>query len=386
MRAFLGMFLIAILALSGCSGPGAQTDTIKIGWLGALTGEDSLWGQSEYNTVKLVVDDLNLQGGLVVGGKTYRIGLASYDDHGDADAAVAAAKKLVSNDRVTVIIGPMFSREAIPVSRIIEAAGIPCIATSATNPKVTAADGHLNPFMFRACFIDSYQGEVAATYAYKRLGERTAAILVKSDDAYSIGLGEYFNENFRWLGGKVVASVSFKASDIDFRTELAKIKAAEPDIVFAPVFTNDIAMAAKQARAIGITAVMMGGDGWPSANLLPIAGSSLEGCYYVNHLDFDDPAVRDYKTWYKVTYGKTPEMPGYLAYDAVSMFVDAVKRAQSLDGTKIAQALESCDIKGITGHIKIGKMTHNPEAKEAAIIRITGDRMVFQERFAAATQ
>jgi len=373
---------VAVFILFGCSS-GSGGDSIKIGWLGALSGDNAAWGQSELNTVKMLLDDVNSKGGVSVGGKTYRFSIVSYDDRGLADEADADVKKLAWDDKVNAIIGPAFSREAIPVAKMVAWEKIPCIATTATNPAVTVSNNIVNPYMFRACFIDSYQGAVAANYAYKRLGAKTAAIFVKSDDPYSVGLGEFFNENFRWLGGKVVASVSFKADEKDYRNELTQIKDAKPDLVFAPVFDTDIALAAKEARSIGLDAVMMGGDGWPSANLLTMAGNALEGCYYVNHLDVSDPAVQAYRTKYVQTYGKEPELPGYLANDAVLMLLDAIQRAQTLDGTAIAHALESCDIQGITGHIKIGKDTHNPEGKEAAIIGIKNGKMVFVERFAA---
>ncbi|HUW39459.1 MAG TPA: ABC transporter substrate-binding protein [Rectinemataceae bacterium] len=386
MRARYAAILVGAIFLAGCSGASGRMGTIKVGWTGALTGDNADWGQSEFNTIKMSFDDIDTKGGIEIGGKAYRLVLVSYDDHGDAGAATEAAKKLTASDHVTAILGPMFSREAIPVSQVIDAASTPCIATTATNPSVTVVDNRVNPFMFRACYIDPYQGQVAAAYAYKRLGARKAAILMKTDDAYSSGLGDFFNENFKWLGGNIVASLGFKGDDVDFRTQLSLIKTARPDVIFVPVFDKQIALIAKQARRMGISTVMMGGDGWPSSNLLAMAGNALEGCYYVNHLDFDDPAVQGYKDAYRQAFGKDPEMPGYLAHDAVLMLVDALKRAQSLEGAKIAQALESCDIQGITGRIKIGKATHNPEGKEAAILKIEGDRFVFQEKFAASPQ
>ncbi len=376
--------------LAGCAGAG-NANTIKVGWLGALTGDSASWGQSELNTLKMLFDEQNAGGGMTVGGKIYRFALFPYDDRGIPEESDADAKKLASKDKVNVIIGPAFSREAIPVAKVAAWTKIPCIATTATNPKVTqgivgpTGATSVNPYVFRACFIDSYQGDVAANYAYKRLGMRKAAIFVKSDDEYSVGLGEYFNQNFRWLGGQVIASVSYTGDEKDFSKPLAGILAAKPDIVFAPVFDTDAALMARQARSMGITAVLMGGDGWSSSNLIPMGGSSLEGAYFINHLDVNDPAVQDYRVAYVKAYGKEPELPGYLANDAVLMFLDALKRAQSLDGLAIAQALETCDIQGITGHIKIGKNTHNPEGKDAAIIKIQGGKMVFQERFAAVT-
>lgn len=379
----LAIATVLLLALSSCAGGGAS-GVIKVGWVGALTGPNAAWGQSELNTVKMLFDRANSTGGIVLEGKTYRFLVVPYDDGGQGDAAESLAKKLAWNDKVNVIIGPSFSREAIPVAKVVAWEKIPCIATTATNPDVTKSYGSVNPYMFRACFIDSYQGEVAATWAIKRLAAKTAALFVKVDDAYSVGLGEFFNENFRWQGGKVLLSASFKGDEKDYRADLAKIAAVKPDVIFAPVFDTDIALIAKQARDLGIKSVFMGGDGWASANLLPMAGDKLDGSYYVNHLDVNDPAVATYKKLYTDSFGKEPELPGYLANDAVLMYLDALKRAGTPDGPAVAQTLESCDIQGITGRIKIGKTTHNPEGKDAAIIKIDGGHMFFQERFAAA--
>lgn len=383
-RALILGLCAALLSFS-CAAGGGGGAVIKIGWLGALSGPNAAWGQSELNTLTMLVERQNAEGGLNLGGKTYRLLLVSYDDRGLSEEAEAAAKKLAWNDKVDAIIGPAFSREAIAAAKVAAWEKIPCIATTATNPKVTEAYGSVNPYTFRACFIDSYQGEVAATFAYQELGARTGAIFVKSDDAYSVGLGEFFNQHFRWQGGRILASVSIKADQKDFRAELAKVKAARPDVLFLPVFDTEIALAARQARDLGINAVLLGGDGWPSANLLGMAGSSLDGSFYVNHLDVEDPAVQDYRNAYRKRFGKEPELPGYLANDAVLMLLDALRRAQSPDGTAVAHALESCDIQGITGRIRIGKGSHNPEGKDAAIIKIQGGTMRFLERVASAT-
>jgi branched-chain amino acid transport system substrate-binding protein len=378
------VLMISCLALAGCGGGGKSADVIKVGWFGSLTGDTAVWGQSELNTIKMLFEDYNAKGGIKVGNKTYKIEVIGYDDKGDGNEAVNVVKRLTSQDHVNAIIGPNASGEAIPVGPVAEAAKTPIIATVATNPKVTVVDGRVNPFMFRDCFIDPYQGKVAATYAYQKLGKRNAAIFMNVDDDYSQGLSQFFKENFEKLGGKVVVEVSFRSGDVDFRPQLSKMKAANPDFIFSPNFYKEVALSAKQARDLGITSVMMGGDGWPSENLIPMAGTALEGCYYVNHLDFNDPSVAPFKDAYKAKYNLNCELNGYLAHDAVLMLVDAIQRAGSLDGTKIAQALETCDIQGITGHIKIGKDSHNPEGKEAAIIKIVGKDNVFQEKFAAS--
>lgn len=371
---------VCILAavLGGCSGSSQKLATIKVGWLGALTGDNADWGQSELNSIKLMFDDIDGRGGLVVVGRAYRLEVVPYDDRGDGGAAESAARKLTSVDRVTAIVGPMFSREAIPVSQVVKAASTPCIATTATGPAVTLADRKVNPYMFRACFLDPYEGQAAAIYAYKRFGARTAAILMKLDDGYSLGLAEYFNESFRGVGGKVVASAGYRGDGVDFESALRLIKAAYPDIIFIPDYDKNVALMANQARRMRMTTVMMGGDKSPSANLLAVAGKSLEGSLCVSQVNFDDPAVQDYRAGYRKAFGKEPEMPGYLAHDAVLMLLDALKRAQSLDGTAIAKALESCDIQGITGHIAIDAATHGPQDKQAAIMKIVKGRFVFQ--------
>jgi len=382
MRAMLCAVLVVCLALVGCGGQ--KSDTVKVGWFGPLTGDNALWGQSELNTVKMLFEDYNAKGGIEVGGKKYKLEVIGYDDKGDSTEAVNVAKRLTSQDKVVAVLGPNGSGEAIPVAPIMNEAKIPLIATVATNPKVTIReDGTLNKFMFRDCFIDPYQGAVAATYAYEKLGKRKAAIFMSVDDQYSAGLTQYFNETFMKLGGQIVEQVSFTSGEKEFRAPLTKIKAANPDIIFSPNYYTDVSLSAKQARELGIKAIMMGGDGWPSENLIPLAGTALEGSYIVNHLDFDDPTVKPFKDAYTAKYKITPELNGYMVHDAVLMLVDAMQRAKSFDGTKLMEALETCDVQGITGRIKISPTTHNPEGKEAAMLKIEGPKMVFVEKFAA---
>lgn len=355
-------------ALSGCtkSSEGTNGEAVKVGWIGSLTGDQAVWGQCESNTVKMIFEDVNKNGGLL--GK--QIEVIAYDTRGDAQEAVNAVKRLTGQDKVVAIIGPNASGQAIPISAVLEEMKVPDIATVATNPKVTVVDGKVKPYSFRVCFIDPYQGAVAAGFAADILKAKKAAVLYDVADDYSQGLTEYFVETFEKKGGKIVAKEGFKTGDVDFRPQLTKIKDSAPDIVFMPYFFKEVALSAKQARELGITAVFMGGDGWPSEQLLSMARDAVEGSYFVNHLDFDDPDVQDFKKQYKDKYGKDVELNGYLAHDASLMLIDAIKRANSFDSVKIRDALETTDIKGITGRITIGKSTHNPENKDAAIIKV----------------
>jgi branched-chain amino acid transport system substrate-binding protein len=382
VRFVLCTALIVGLALVGC-GTAKKSDTIKIGWLGPQTGDSALWGQAELNTVKMMADDYNAAGGIDVGGKKYKVEIVAYDDKGDSTEAVNVAKRLTSQDKVVAVVGPQGSGEAIPIAPIMNDAKVPCVASTATNPKVTVTEsGAVNPFMFRACFTDPYQGKVAAYFAYQKLGMRAAAIFMTIDDPYSTGLSQYFKENFEALGGKVVSEVSYTSGEKDFRAPLTKIKASNPDVIFIPAYYNDVALAAKQARDLGIKQLLLGGDGWPSENLISLAGNALEGGLFINHLDFDGLDAKPMRDEYKAKYNKTAELNSYMVHDALIMVVDAIQRAKSLDGTAIKNALETTDLQGITGHIKIGP-EHNPVGKDAWLIKIVGPNMVFQEKFAA---
>lgn len=381
LRSVLIVVLVA-LAMISCGGT-KQADVIKVGWFGALTGDQAVWGNNEFKTVQMLFEEMNAAGGIKVGDKTYKLEVIGYDNKGDAQEAVNVVRRLTSQDKVVAILGPNASGNAIPIAPILEAAKVPDIATVATNPKVTVLDGKVKPYNFRVCFIDPYQGAVAAGYAYDVLGARKAAVLYDVADDYSQGLREFFNMNFKSKGGQIVADESFKFGDVDFRPQLSKIKAANPDIIFMPYFFKEVALSANQARELGITQVMMGGDGWPSEQLISMGGAAVEGCYFVNHLDYDDPDVADYKARYLKKYGVETELNGYLVHDAVLMLVEGLKIAGKVDGEALAKALEKVDFKGITGRVKISPETHNPEGKDAAILKIINGQYVFQQKYAA---
>ncbi len=379
MRKFLCSTLMATLAI----GASAQAPTVKIGWFGPATGDSALWGQAELNTVKLMAEQYNAKGGITVGGKKYLVEIVGYDDKGDSVEAVNVAKRLISQDKVVAIVGAQGSGEAIPVATIVNGAKVPLVASTATNPKVTVQDsGAVNQFMFRACFTDPYQGKTAAYYAFQKLGKRKAGIVMTIDDPYSTGLSDFFKQNFEKAGGKVVVEVSYTSGEKDFRAPLTKLKAANPDLVFIPAYYNDVALIAKQARELGIKQILLGGDGWPSENLISLAGKSLEGCMFINHLDMDGAQSKPIRDAYKAKYNKNAELNSYMVHDALWMVVDAMQRAKSIDPIAIQKALTTCDIQGVTGHIKIGPQ-HDPVGKDAWIIQIVGPKMKFKEKFAA---
>lgn len=381
---------MSAMTLAGCGGgsgstgsagsgsAGASGDTVKVGWIGSLTGDQAVWGKCESQTVEMFFEELNADGGLL--GK--KVEVVKYDTRGDGQEAVNAVKRLTSQDKVIGIIGPNASGQAISISAVLEESKVPDIATVATNTKVTVGDdGKVKPYNFRVCFIDPYQGAVAAGYAYDQLKVKSAAVLYDMGDDYSQGLTQYFKESFEKKGGKIVADEAYKSGDVDFRAQLTKIKEANPEVIFMPFPYKEVALATKQARELGIKSTFMGGDTWPSEELFNMAKDAVEGSYIVNHIDYNDPAVAELKNKYKEKFEKDAEINTYLSWDACAMFVDAVKKAGDFDTVKIKDALETTDIQGITGHIVIGKDTHNPENKDAAIIQIKDGKYEFKQRY-----
>ncbi|MEG0371715.1 MAG: ABC transporter substrate-binding protein, partial [Clostridium sp.] len=305
----ISFILIFTLCLIGCSKK-TNANIVNIGWIGSLTGDQAVWGDSEYKALNMYFDKINAEGGVL--GK--QINLIGYDTRGEGAESVSAARRLIGKDRVVAIIGPNSSGQAISISGVLEETHTPSISTAATNPKVTVIDGTVKPYNFRVCFIDPYQGDVAASYSYNKLGAKKAAVLYDVGDDYSQGLTDYFSKTFKSLGGEIVAYEGFKTGDVDFRAQLTKIKKSNPDIIFMPLYFKEAALAAKQSREIGITSTLIGGDGWPSDQLLAIAGDTINGSYFVNHLDYNDPEVLTYRKNYKNLYSKESELNGYLAY------------------------------------------------------------------------
>ncbi len=376
----VSVLLIITMMLSAC-GTGTTTatsDTIKIGWIGSLTGDQAVWGTCESNTVKMLIEEVNANGGIL--GK--QVEGIYYDTKGDAAEAVNVVKRLITQDGVVAIIGPNASGQAISISAVLEQYKIPDIATVATNPKVTVGDdGSVKPYNFRVCFIDPYQGAVAAGYAYDRLGLKNAAILYDVASDYSQGFTEFFEKTFAEKGGKIVAKEGFKEGDVDFRPQLSKIKDSNPDLILMPYYYKEVALSANQARDLGINATLIGGDGWPSEQLMEMAAKSIEGSYVVNHLDFNDPEVKPLQEAYKSKYNLPMELNGYMAHDAFKLLEAAIIDANSTDPVKITESLTKVTVEGVTGTIKISEEDHNPVGKQAAIVKIENADYIFQEKY-----
>lgn len=371
MKRFTKISVILLVSVFLFVLPLQAAGTIKIGAIFPITGPLATFGISCANGAKMAVEEINVRGG-VLGSK---IELLIEDDQYKAEEAANAAKKLIERDKVVALIGEVTSSVTLVVAPIAQQSKIVLLTPTATNPKVT----QVGDYIFRACFIDDFQGEVMANFVYKTLKLKNAAILTAVTSDYSKGLAQFFKQKYTALGGKIVAEESYSEGDTDFRAQLTKIKAAKPDFVYLPGYYADIGPILLQARELGITVPFGGGDGWDSPVLLQTAGKAAEGCFFSNHYspDSKDLVVQTFVKNYQKKYGATPDALAALAYDAAKLLVDAIKRAGSTDSAKIRDALASTKgFRGVTGVITFDA-NRNP-VKSAVIIEIKGGKQVYR--------
>ena len=366
------------LSLSTVSGAFAQElDTenpIKIGYVGALSGDTALWGQAGLNGMELTAKQINEDGG-IFGREVQVIGL---DGKGAPDDSVTAYKKLVEEEGVSAVVGTNFSSCNIAIAAVADELKVPVIATAASNELVTVdADGKLHPYSFRLCFIDSYMGYLAGSYAYNELGLKTCALITDVTDSYSTSVGQYMVDTFTELGGELVASEEAQNGDNDFRAQLTKIAAAQPDVLFIPWNYENVCLIAQQARELGIEGVFFGADGWDTTELIELSNGALEGCYYVSRPGFNLPEAAAYGEVYQEEYNVALEAECLYGNDGVMWIKQAIEAAGSDDPTAIRDQLEATtSFDGLLGHMSIDPATHNP-SRDAAIFEVKDDEVQY---------
>jgi branched-chain amino acid transport system substrate-binding protein len=357
------------------SGDAAGGDTVKIGGLAPLTGNVSVYGIATNNGIKLAVDEINKAGGVL--GK--KIEYVPYDEKGDAIEAVNAYNKLVQDDKVVALIGDVTSKPTIAVAQKAVKDGLPMITATGTAADITKAGDNV----FRACFIDPYQGELMAAYAARKLNAKTAAIIYDNGDDYSTGVANAFEEAAKSEGITITNKEAYQSGAMDFKTQLTKIKASNPDVVMIPVYYSDVALIAVQAKDIGLKAKLLGADGWDGV-LEKIDKSNqdaVKDCYFCSQYSAEstDPKLQDFLKKYKETYKADPNMFAVLGYDAMGMMAAAINKAGSTDSDKIISALKALEYKGLTGNTTFDE-NRNP-VREAVITTITDGKYKFVENF-----
>lgn len=355
----------------------ADAKPLRIALLVPLSGPVPTFGVSARDGALLAIKEWNERGG-VLGMTIFPV---IEDSQCTPDPALNAARKVVDQDKVHYIIGEVCSKASIPVSEYAAANKVIMISPTSTNPAVTVgSDGKTKPFIFRACFIDPFQGVVGAKFAYNSLKAQTVFILYDQTNDYVAGLAAYFEKSFIALGGKVVGKETYSGRDTDFGAVLAKVAAARPDMIYLPDYYNIVNLVAKQAKEKGITAPFMGGDGWDSTDL---DLKAVDGGYYTNHYSPDDPRpivqdfLRAYGAEYKNSDGsaKVPDALATLGYDSTNLLLQAIQNAGADDTVRVNAALEAIKFAGVSGTITFDPQ-HNP-IKSATILAVRGGHVVF---------
>jgi len=379
ISAVVAISMFAVLAV-GCGGT-AKTDSteIKVGGDFEITGGVANFGKSTVNGIQLAFKEINAKGGVL--GKKLVLVLA--DNKSEPSEAANAITKLITQDKVVTVLGPVASSNVLAASQIATDNKIPLLTATATASKVTVGDdGKVKEYIFRACFIDPFQGEVMANFAAKSLKVKTAAIYVDNASDYSKGLAQVFEEKFIKNGGQIVAKEAFLAKDTDFKSALTKMKASNPDVIFIPAYYQEVGLIVKQARELGMDTPMIGTDGWDSPKVVEIAGAAaLNNTYFSNHYSPEDkdPNVVSFVESYKKEYGQVPDALAALGYDAAQMLIDAIKRANSAEPVKIKDALAQTKNLQVSTGILTLDASHNP-VKSAVVIELKDGKQTFKEK------
>ena len=377
--------IIVVLALAfSCSRKPETAEqpnrtTIKIGYFGDLTGPTYNFGQSAMNGVLMAAAQINQYGGI----NNRQIDVVIYDDRGSAEEAARLAGKLIDQDKVVAIIAGGVSGNSRAAAPKAQSSHIPLISPSSTDPAVTQS----GDYIFRACFVDSFQGEVMASFAAEKLKVKKAAILFDINSSYGRGLTEFFETSFRKLGGEIVNKQSYTQGDSDFKGQLSSIKAAEPDVIYIPGYYLEVALIAKQARALGLNQPLLGGDGWDAPELWQLGGDALNGSYISTHYSPDDPSpkIQEFVHEYKQRYQNlVPDAHAALAYDAALLLFDAIKRAGTTDGPQLRDALaHTKNFDGVTGLISID--ADRNAVKPAVVLKLQDASFIYQEKIQPKT-
>jgi branched-chain amino acid transport system substrate-binding protein len=363
-RRFLAAFLL--VALGGVSPTAAQ---VKIGLYLPMTGAAAAMGQMVWEGVQ-VAHKLKPK---VLG---QEVKLALVDTKSDKMEAANAVSRLIEKDRVAAIIGEVISSDTLAGGPIAERAQIPNISPTATNPLVTQN----KKFAFRACFADDLQGKVAARYAWEHLKAKRVAVLIDQAQDYCVGLSHFFMREFKRLGGQIVSMTHIQTGDQDFSAQIAAIKAKKPDLIYAPNYYAEDALLARQLKNLGVRVPILTGDGAQVPELITLGGPAVNGTYFTAHFHRDQaatPLAQDFRKAYEENHNKGLGAFAALGADSYFLLLHAITQANSLDGTKIAQALaETKDFPGVSGTITMDK-NHNP-IKGVVIIKVEKGKFAYQ--------
>jgi len=373
MKKLLVALLVAALAIPAAA---FGADTIKIGFNIPLTGDIPKVGEMSKNAAEMLKEKINGAGGFEVGGKKYQLEFVYVDNEAKGESAQSAALQLIEGAKVLAMVGPQGSGRAIPAGEVANNNKTVMVSAWSTNPKTTLD----RPYVFRACFLDDFQGPVAAKFAAGQLKAKKAAVLFAVDQDYCKGISEFFKQSFEEINGpgSVVAYETFTTKDVDFSAQLTKIIKAKPDVIFVPQYYQEVPLILKQARDLGYKGPVLGSDSWESADLMKLCGDDCKGQYYVNHYAAAGAKgeTKKFIDEFNAKYKEIPDAVAALTWDATNMVLAAIKKMGSLSGdlakdrTAIRDSMSTMrDFDGITGKMSFNGKTGDP-IKCAVIIKI----------------
>ncbi|MFT3925507.1 MAG: ABC transporter substrate-binding protein [Myxococcales bacterium] len=382
-RTWLGFMALVLLFAIGCkdksgnSHAGSANDSgpLVIGAFFSMTGSMATFGITSIRGAQMAVDEINAAGGI----KGRKLELAVLDDQGKTDEATSAVTRLIDVSHATAIIGEVASTLSLAGGRIAQRRQIPMVSPSSTNPKVT----QIGDYVFRVCFLDPFQGFAMAKFAREHLKLHKVAVLKDVRNDYSIGLSHAFIEAFQKMGGEIVAVESYSAGDTEYSAQLTKLKDTGLQGLYVPGYYTEVGAIARQARRLGITVPMMGGDGWESPELRSIGGKDIVGSYFSNHFAHDQPSptAKKFTSAYEAKFHEPTPALASLGYDAVMVIAGAMQRAPQLTPKAIRDALaETNEFAAVTGKLTLDE-NRNP-VKPAVVVRVTDEGEVFEAEIA----
>jgi branched-chain amino acid transport system substrate-binding protein len=357
ISALLGVFTLLLIA-----GQSSLAE-IKIGAMTCLTGALSTFGVSSVQGAKLAVEEINAAGGTL--GQS--IQLIVEDNGSKAGETATITRKLISQDKVTAILGDLTSSATMEGAPLAQAAKIPLLTPSATNIAITK----IGNYIFRSCFIDPFTGKIMAKFALDSLKAKKAILMTDVKQDYSIGLADAISQYFGQNGSGIAKTFSYSSGDTDFRTQLTDVRMEHPDVVFLPGYYTEAALILRQARQLGISCPFVGGEGWDSPSLVRVAGKAADGNYYTDHFSAadPDPRVQKFVQTYRAKYGALPDALAALWYDGARLLSRAIEQAGSADAAKIRDALaRTRNFEGVTGRISIDEDRN--ASKSGVILKI----------------
>ena len=372
----INMFVVgAMMLIGGCGKSGEMTkpETIKIGGMAPLTGALAIYGVTTTNGAELAVKEINENGGVL--GK--KIEYVMLDTKGDSTEAVMAYNKLV-DEKVAGIIGEVTSKPTLAVAEVAVQDNMPLITPTGTQVDIT----EVGPNIFRVCFTNPYQGKVLAITSKERLGANTVAVMLNNSSDYSDGIAKAFIEESEKLGMKVMGVEGYADGDKDFRPQLTKLAAMNPDAILIPEYYEQAALIATQAREVGVKSIFVGSDGWDgiAKTLDQSAYAAIENSHFTNHFSMEDQSekIQDFLKDYREAYKEDPSAFSALGYDAVYMMKSAIEKAGSTDKQKIVDALKGIEYDGVTGYLTFDD--HNNPIKAVTVLKIENGKYVFDSK------